>query len=114
MVSDLQKIIEIGKKYIEVRIELIKLDFKEQMSLYLMKSSFFLATLLIILIIILFLALGLAFYLNELTQSPYNGFFIVAGVFFIAVLMLILFRRSKRLHRIFNRIIDFFIFEKNG
>ncbi|QNL22012.1 phage holin family protein [Hyphobacterium sp. CCMP332] len=113
MVSDLQKIIEIAKKYVEVRVELLKLDIKEQSGEYLMKGTFLFGVVLIFLLILFFISLGLAFYLNEITNSRYYGFFILAAFFFIVMILLFLTRKSKRLQLVFHRIIDFFIFDKN-
>ncbi len=113
MVSDLQKIIDIAKKYIEVRVELLKLDIKEQSSEYLMKGIFLIGIVLFLLLILLFISLGLAFYINEITNSRYYGFFIMAIFYAIVVLLLFLTRKNKSLQLVFHRIIDFFIFDKN-
>ena len=113
MVSDIQKLFEIGKKYLEVKVELLKLDVKEQMGHYLMKSSIMLGSFITFLIIILFLALGLAMYLNSIFDNQYSGFFIVASFFTLVVFLLFLFRNNKSLHSFFHRILDFFIFERD-
>ncbi len=113
MVSDIHKVIEIGKKYLEIRIELLKLDFKEQASHYLLKTGFLFVSVLIFFVILLFLSLGLAFYLNELTNSSYYGFFIMAGIFFLMAILLLLLRNNKSVHKKFHDILDFFIFDKN-
>jgi hypothetical protein len=111
MISDLNKLYEAGKKYLEVRIELLKLDARDQLSHYFVKFSFLVGGGLLVLSVLLFLALGLAFYINEVFQSNYLGFFIVAGIFFFVMVLIISLRNNKAIQRIFQTIIDFFIFD---
>lgn len=111
MISDLNKLYEAGKKYLEVKIEIFKLDTQEQLSHYFVKFTFLIGGGLLVLSSCLFLALGLAFYINEATQSKFSGFFIVAGLFFIMMLIIISLRNNRKIQRIFQKIIEFFIFD---
>lgn len=111
MREDFEKLIEASKKYIEVRIELLKLDIQEESGKYLMRISFLIFILFLFLFSILFVCLGLAFYLNEVMESHYLGFFIIAGFFFAVCMVIYILRNSRRIINFFKNIIDDFIFD---
>ena len=111
MISDIQKLIEAGKKYLEVRIEILKLEIKEEVSDYFVKFTFLVTGVLFLLACLLFLALALAFYINELMLSSYLGFVIVGAVFFVLMVTLIALRNNTFMQKAFEKVIDFFIFD---
>jgi hypothetical protein len=109
MSSDIQKIISIGKKYLEVRIELLKLDIEEEASKYIFKLSIY-AGILVVLMISLFLAtFGIAVYINQLLDNQFLGFFIISGFYAGIVLILIVLRKNKKLAALTRSFVKFII-----
>lgn len=93
------------KEYITTRIELVKIDLIE-------KSSALISTIISVVIIgflsvfiLIFLSTGLALYLGDLVQSEAAGFFIVAGIYILLVILIILLRKSLFETRIINMMI---------
>jgi hypothetical protein len=111
MTSEIGKFIEITKNYLELKFEIFKLDAQDQVTRYFMRFSYLVASGLILLVTMLFLALGFANYINEILVSKYLGFFIIAFVFFTMLTGMLIIRKSKRLHSLFKKILDYFIFD---
>lgn len=80
---DLDKLLETLTGYIETKIELLKLDAKEELSVAMAR----LATLLVIaasaLLAVFFLSFGMAYLLNQYLDSSYLGFVFVGGLYLI-------------------------------
>ena len=86
--SSIESLIDRVKSYAETRIDLLKLKAID-------KSSSFLSTLVTMivlgmvgLIFIILLNIGLALYIGSLVGNAYYGFFIVAGFYLIAGLVI--------------------------
>jgi hypothetical protein len=80
-------------KYIELKIDVFKLEFIKAFSNIYTKIITIWVVLLVALIVFSFMLVGLALYLGQLWGKPYLGFFTVAGIFFLIALIFILLRR---------------------
>lgn len=88
-----KKLLDQLKEYVTTRLELFRIDFIE-------KSSAVISTLITGLIIsvfslfiLIFSSIGLALFLGTLVSSTSGGFFIVAGIFLLIVIILALGRK---------------------
>lgn len=104
------EIIQTIKSLVETRIELVKSDIQDQ--LVGMLSRLILLVLIgsIGLVSGLFLSLSLAFYISQVTQSPYLGFLIVALCYLIVVLVLYFTKDTQGFQLRFNTFLKQFIF----
>ncbi|HEY9116815.1 MAG TPA: phage holin family protein [Roseivirga sp.] len=93
-IFDFNKLTETVSAYIETRIELLKLDIKEEMSKAIAKSMTWGVILICGLTALLFLSLGLALLFNELLNSGYYGYWIVAGIYLIVAAVIYISRDS--------------------
>ena len=92
--SSLKDLIEKTQDYIETRIELTRLKTID-------KSTDVLATMITLVLVafmgllcFVFLSFGLAYVLGSLTGSTATGFFIVAGIYGLALLLAVLLREK--------------------
>jgi hypothetical protein len=104
------EILQTIKSLIETKIELVKSDIQDQ--LVGMLSRLILLVLIgsILLVAGLFLSLSLAFYISQVTQSPYFGFLVVALGYLIVVIFLYLTRDSQGFQQQVNTSLKNFIF----
>ena len=91
--GSVESLIDRVKSYVETRIELLKLKAID-------KSSSFLSYLILIVLIIgigftvfILLSIALALFIGDLLGRSYYGFLIVAGIYIIAGLVVLIFRR---------------------
>lgn len=80
MFERLQKLLQ---RYLELRLELLETDLKEQAQRLLVKTLLAFFYLFLASAGLLLSFFGLAFYLNTTLESQYAGFFLIACVFFI-------------------------------
>jgi len=100
-IFDLNRLTETVSAYIETRIELLKLDFQEQFVRFMAKALTWGIMLLCGLTILFFLSFGLAALLNELLESKYLGFMLVAGLYLLIAVVVYLSRNliERRIHQ---------------
>ena len=79
--------------YIETKIELMKLEIREDVSRTLAKASVFLVLGVIVGLFILFISMAVAYKIGEST-SPFVGFAIVAGFYLLIAIVIWLVRES--------------------
>jgi hypothetical protein len=87
-------------QYVDVRIQLFKLEFIEKTSNVLSYIIFSFVMLLITMSILIFLGIGLGEWLCEVLHTRTGGFFATAGIYII--FMLIIFGFRKQLVRAFS------------
>lgn len=91
-ILNLDKLVDFITKFVELKLELYELKFKEQLVMII--SSF--ATLALIisfgLFMIFFGSLALGFYLNGVLESRFLGFLIVGLIYFVICIILVLFK----------------------
>lgn len=91
-------------KYLEVNIELIKLDTKETAVRIIAKMMKAIVMMILGSFTLLFISLALAFYLDSLLGSAFHGFFII-GLFYLLLLVGFWLSR-KRINRKIQESID--------
>ena len=96
---DFDKLIGTLTGYIETKIELLKLDAKEGISVAITKVLMLVVGVLLAVFVTIFLFLGLAALLNQAMKSTYLGYFIVTG-FFAILLVIFIASRDKITARI--------------
>lgn len=79
---------------VETRIELAKIEVREEIAKIIVSFSSVLIISLFGLFTLLFISIGLAFYLNELWHSLYQGFFAVGGIYLLIALIVYLLKKK--------------------
>jgi uncharacterized membrane protein YqjE len=80
--------------YVEARIELLKIEIKEDIAKVLANAMMILIVVFLALIFLLFLSIGLAHYLNNFFEKAQIGYWIVAGIYGVPCLIFVVFRKS--------------------
>jgi uncharacterized membrane protein YqjE len=80
--------------YIETRIELMKVEIREDVSKAIARGLVTVALLLIGFMFLVFFSVGLAQYLNGFFEKPYAGYWSVAGMYALFFLILVAFRKQ--------------------
>jgi uncharacterized membrane protein YqjE len=80
--------------YVEARVELLKIELREDIAKALAKAIMIITVGLLAMIFLLFLSIGLAHYLNTFFQQAYVGYWIVAALYGVPCLLFVLFRKS--------------------
>lgn len=80
--------------YVEARIELLKIEIKEDVAKVLASALMILIVAFLAFIFLLFLSFGLAHYLNTFFGKPQMGYWIVAGMYGVPCLIFVLFRKN--------------------
>ncbi len=83
----MNKLIETISRYIETRIELIKVDLQQNIANSLVKAVQLGITIFLAFFIVSFVSIGLANLFNDLTDSPFWGYFIMAGFYLLLFLI---------------------------
>lgn len=89
---DLDKLLETFTGFLETKIELMKLDAKEELTLLISKALVFMAVAIFTLLALLFLSLGAATILNSYFENDYLGFLIL-GVIYLGLAGIIYVKR---------------------
>jgi uncharacterized membrane protein YqjE len=90
----LDNLIENLSGYVEARIELLKIEIREDVAKVLAQALMVVTILFLALIFLLFFSVGLAHFLNSFFVHPYIGYWIVAGVYGIPCIIFIVFRKK--------------------
>lgn len=80
--------------YIEARVDLIKLEIREEVTRHLSRLMVSLTGLLLAFSALGFLSITLALMLNEVLESAYLGFLIIGGSYLLIALLIFIFRES--------------------
>ena len=100
---DFDKLISTLTGYIETKIELLKLDIKEGVSVAITRIVLVMAMVLFGFFVTLFLFMGLAALINQEMDSTYWGYLIVAA-FFAIILGVLIMSREKVTERISQKL----------
>ncbi|MFN3998889.1 phage holin family protein [Algoriphagus sp.] len=92
------EIIHTVKGIIETRVGLLKQDLQDEFVRILSRVVLMMVMVILLLLVFLFLSISLAFYLSQLTKTPYLGFLIVALIYFLAVLVMYLTKEPLNFH----------------
>lgn len=96
---DFDKLINTLTGYIETKLELLKMDIQEGLSVAITKLVLYSLIAILGLFVLLFLFLGLSQWLNQLLESVFWGYFLVAAFFGLG-LFLVLIRKEQILSSI--------------
>ncbi len=86
--------------YVEARVDLLKIEIKEDIAKVLARALMACAILFLALLFLLFFSVGLAHYINTFFESPYSGYWIVSGIYGIPCIAVVLLR--KRINSYFE------------
>lgn len=93
------EIIQTVKGLIETRVGLAKQELQEVFVGILSRLILLIVIGCMLLFVFMFLSLSLAFFLSQITKSPYLGFLIVALIYFVVMMVMILTRDSSRIQQ---------------
>lgn len=102
-ILDLDKLIDALTGYIETKIELLQLDLKEELTSVMAQVVAVGAIVVSSLVAFLFLFLGLAALLNQLLESSFLGYFIIA-ILWLALAALFAIRRTSIVEKVKKRV----------
>ena len=105
------EIVQTIKGIIEARIGIVKQEIQDEFVGILSRLILLIVIGSMLLLVVLFLSLSLAFFLSQLTKSPYLGFLIVALLYFLVVLVMILTRDSSSMQLKVELLLKEFIFK---
>lgn len=93
--------------YIEARVELVKIEIREEVAGILSRGLLLMLISMIGFLCLLFLSIGLAQYLNVVLESSFTGYLIVAAFYGVLLLGLLIFNKSffKMLEKKFEEMI---------
>jgi uncharacterized membrane protein YqjE len=91
--------------YVEARVELLKLEMREELAKAMTRGMVLGIIVLICIFFTGFISLGLALYLNEFFTEKYTGFFLIGGFYLILLLASLLMRKQffQLLERLINK-----------
>jgi len=101
-------------KYIELKLDFLKLEFIETFSTVFSKIITVWVAIIIGIIFFAFVLIALAFYLGKLLGGYHWGFLIVAGIFMIIGIILFLLRNTLITNPFINTFIELFYFKKKS
>lgn len=105
------EIVQTVKGIIEARIGLVKQEIQDEFVGILSRLILLIVIGSMLLLVFLFLSLSLAFFISQVTKSPYLGFLIVALMYFLVVLVMVLSRDSLRIQQRIEGLLKDFIFK---
>jgi hypothetical protein len=80
--------------YVENRIELMKIEIREDLSKALARGMVMVALFFMGFLFLIFLSVGLAHFVNSWFSAPYIGYWTVAGIYALTFLLLVAFRKN--------------------
>lgn len=95
--SNITEILNTIKNLIEVRIEMIKEGIRARFISLISRIVVLVLMGITGLFILLFASFSLAFYLSEVSRSPFLGFLYVAGIYLLILIILYFIRNSLKL-----------------
>jgi signal transduction histidine kinase len=80
--------------YVEARVELLKLEVREEVAKAITRVMVLGVVILLLVLLVVFLSIGFAFYFNQYFEEKYAGFFLVGGFYLILLLLSMLLRKQ--------------------
>jgi hypothetical protein len=105
------EIVQTLKGIVETRVGLVKQEIQEEFLSILSRLILLIVIGTMIMMFFVFLSLSLAFYLSQVTQSPYLGFLLVALLYLLVALILYIIRDSLRVQDKSGSALRTFIFK---
>ncbi len=93
--------------YVDTRVKLLKIEIKEDVAKVLSKGLMSGTLIIILLILLFFISFGAAQLFNTFFDNNFEGYFIVAGMYLIILILFLIFRKSidKKFQKYFSEII---------
>jgi Ca2+/Na+ antiporter len=107
---NLGEIVQTIKSIVETKVQLIKSEIQDEFVGILSRLILLLIMGSLTLLVLLFMSLSLAFFISQVTQSPYLGFLVVALMYLLVVMVLYLTRDSHSIQNQINSSLKNFIF----
>lgn len=101
-IFDFHKVIEAFNGFIETKVEILKLDAREEIGTLIAKLLVLLLIGLFSALVLLFLSLACAYALNDVLESTYAGLLIVGG-FYLVISIVLYSNRKKVIHNIVEK-----------
>lgn len=101
-ILNISKLKETFAEYIRVKLELFKLDLTEHLSNVLAQMIAYLVILVISGLMVTFLSIALAHFLNTFFENEATGYLIVAGIYFVFLLLVFFLLKSGKLKAFFE------------
>jgi len=101
----LDSIVEHLTGLLEARLELFKLEAKEEIAKILARVLAAMALAFLGVMIVVFLSFSLAVWFNAFLDSSYWGYFIVTGAYLLLFVLLIVFKVHKRIQNLLERLL---------
>ncbi|MDN5203954.1 phage holin family protein [Fulvivirgaceae bacterium BMA10] len=111
--SNSEKFIKNLIGFVETKIELLKLDVREEISKVLAKLIAIIVLLLLCFLMIIFLSLALGNYLNDILESSFLGYLIVAAVYLILIAIMNFLKNSGSFKKMIDKQVKKMV-SKNG
>ncbi len=108
-IESIDKLIESISGYLETRLELVKLEVREEFAGFMIKTVMVVMVLMLAMFFVFFAGIGCAFWLNDLLHSEYLGWLIVGGVFLLKIISILLLKFTESGNRFLSRIIEFLV-----
>ena len=93
MIDELENIKKDIREYIEVKLDLLRIQAAETISDFLSKRRFLAVLIYLISAILIFLSFSAAYYMASVLNSNELGFLCVAGFYMVILLVFIIFRK---------------------
>ncbi|HKK40965.1 MAG TPA: hypothetical protein VJ963_01060 [Bacteroidales bacterium] len=94
MIDELENIKKDIQEYIEVKLDLLRIQAAEIVSDFISKRRFLLVLVFLVSAILLFLSLSAAYFMASLLNSTELGFLCVAGFYFVLLMIFIILRKT--------------------
>lgn len=90
--------------YVEARVELLKLEVREEVAKAITRMSVLVIIALLFVLFIIFMSIGFAFYLSQYFEIRAVGFFLVGGFYMILLLISMVLRKQifQSLEKVLN------------
>lgn len=101
-IFDFHKVIEAFNGFIETKVEILKLDAREEVGTLIAKLLVLLLISLFSALVLLFVSLAGAYAINQGLESAYAGLLIVGGIYLV-IAMVLYSNRKKVIHTILEK-----------
>lgn len=110
MINQLDDLKDTLFKYIETRVDIVKIETRGKIESTLIVAAYMVVVLCIFTVLATVIAILLAIYLNELLHSKYLGYVIVIGLLILKLAIWLVFR--KQLSQVLRKVIVSFVHAK--
>lgn len=108
--SNISEIVNTIKNLIDVRLEMIQEGIRTRITSFIARIAILLLMGIFALFLLLFASFSLAFYLSEISRSPFLGFLYVAGIYLVILIILYFVRNSLQLQANLRSSLTRFVF----